>query len=414
MTLASDLKSLTKSVTKKWTDQRKREERNSRARLSRSAYMYSDRVYQKHVAWEVIPLAYAKASDNGRLPAHARQIFYAARPEIQRQTGPPLESVYFTQHLLPMYLNEHPEAADWWIVYDARGRLLEPHTGLQIPLGTLEVENHLREVRDHVVDDFDFAAAFDTSYPTKGPRNRISAVLFIEKEGFNELFKAVELAERYDLAIMSSKGQSVVAARRLVDELCALGSGVPLLVLHDFDKSGLEIAQSLTAVSDAARESGRVRYEFQNEINVIDLGVRLADVHEWQLESEPVRFKGDFGADSIATPEEREFLRANQRVELNAFTSPNLVAMIEKKLKEHGIRKVIPDVATLEAAYRRAHVIATINRTVEDSLEQAQRESEELTPPKKLAARIKKALAKNPSRPWDKILADIAEEDLEE
>jgi hypothetical protein len=33
--------------------------------------------------------------------------------------------------------------------------------------------------------------------------------------------------------IMSCKGQSVVAARRFVDEVCALGRGVPLLTAHE-------------------------------------------------------------------------------------------------------------------------------------------------------------------------------------
>ena len=414
MSLANDLKSVTKSVTKNWTAQRKREERDSQARYHRSQYMYSDRVYQKTIAWEVIPKAYAKASSNGKYPAHARQIFYAARPEIQKRTGRPLKSVYFTQHLLPMYINEHPEAADWWIVYDARGRLLEPHTKEQIPLGTLEVENYLRAIRSHDVVDFDFHESFDTSYPTKGPCNRVSAILFIEKEGFNELFKAVKLAQRYDLAIMSSKGQSVVAARRLVDELCAEGDGVPLLVLHDFDKAGLEIAQNLTAVSEAARESDRVRYEFANEIDVIDLGIRLTDVQEWNLDAESVRFKGDFGFDSLATPEEQEFLRSNRRVELNAFTSEDFIKWIETKLQERGITKVAPDAATLEAAYRRAYLIASINRHVDDFLDEAQRDADEVAIPKNLGAQIKRAIGKDPSRPWDAVLAEIAEQDLEE
>ena len=72
------------------------------------------------------------------------------------------------------------------------------------------------------------------------------------------------------------------------------------------------------------------------------------------LESESVRFKGGFGLDSIATPEEREFLRGNQRVELNAFTSADFIKWIESKLDEHGIQKVIPDDETLELAFRRA------------------------------------------------------------
>ena len=35
------------------------------------------------------------------------------------------------------------------------------------------------------------------------------------------LFESVELARRYDLAIMSTKGQSVVAARQLRGRKCA-------------------------------------------------------------------------------------------------------------------------------------------------------------------------------------------------
>jgi hypothetical protein len=35
--------------------------------------------------------AYNKVSDNGRLPANARQIMYAARPYIQEKTGKPLK-----------------------------------------------------------------------------------------------------------------------------------------------------------------------------------------------------------------------------------------------------------------------------------------------------------------------------------
>ena len=61
-----------------------------------------------------------------------------------------------------------------------------------------------------------------------------------------------------------------------------------------------------------------MRYEFMNDIDFIDIGLRLADVEEWNLETESVRFKGDFGPDTIATPEEQDYLRGNERVELNA------------------------------------------------------------------------------------------------
>src|ERR1700759_3212373 len=53
-------------------------------------------------------------------------------------------------------------------------------------------------------------------YPTKGPENRYKNVLFIEKEGFDPLLKASQIAERLDVAIMSTKGMSVSASRLLL------------------------------------------------------------------------------------------------------------------------------------------------------------------------------------------------------
>ena len=51
--------------------------------------------------------AYNKVSDNGALPANARQIMYVARPYIQEKTRKPLKDSYFTQTLLPNYVMEH-------------------------------------------------------------------------------------------------------------------------------------------------------------------------------------------------------------------------------------------------------------------------------------------------------------------
>ena len=96
----------------------------------------------KDAAWEVMEEAYLKASDNGelpRLPANARQIMYPARRMIAEMIGgEPIRDKYFTQTLLPDYIaaNEE-ECADWDVVYDARGHLVEPHTGTNVPLGTI-------------------------------------------------------------------------------------------------------------------------------------------------------------------------------------------------------------------------------------------------------------------------------------
>ena len=415
MIKASDITALTMKVTKKWAKQIKREERNSRAALNRRQNLYSDRINQTDVLWKVIPKAYLKASSGGTLPAHARQIYYAAREEIRELTDRAVDSKYFTQNLLPRYVKAHPdETRDWWVVYDPRGNFIEPHTDKRVPIGTLQVDEYLREIDGHKVESLELQDSFALEYPTCGTSNRISAVLFIEKEGFNPLFSATKLAERYDLAIMSTKGQSVVAARKLVDQLCRANGGVPLLVLHDLDKEGLSIAQNLTSVSCAAEDAGRVRYEFENEINVIDLGLRLEDVTKWKLEPERVRFKGGFDEFSIATPKEREFLRSNQRVELNAFASADFIEWIEGKLDKHGIKKLVPDGATIEAAYRRSLQAAIINSEVQALAADAEKRASKAKLPKGLVRRIKKAMAVGPPHPWDHELASIVKEELED
>jgi DNA topoisomerase VI subunit A len=78
--------------------------------------------------------------------------------------------------------------------------------------------------------------------------------LFVEKEGFDPLLKAAHIDEKFDLAIMSTKGMSVVAARALVDEICH-DHDIPLLLLHDFDKAGFSIAGTL--------QRDTRRYEFK-------------------------------------------------------------------------------------------------------------------------------------------------------
>ena len=122
-----------------------------------------------------------------------------------------------------------------------------------MPLGTLQVRDYLAEIRDHTVEEPDFDI-WEQHYPTLGPRHRFGAILFIEKEGFDPLFEAVQLAERYDLAIMSTKGMSVTASPR-AGRGAVRGLGVPLLVLHDFDKSRLLDRRHAEARAPAATAS---------------------------------------------------------------------------------------------------------------------------------------------------------------
>ena len=271
------------AVTGKWAKQRRAEERHAAAEANRYDAMTRERrVTIKEVAYDEMPAAYAKASAGGTLPALARQIMYAARPAILARTGlSQLKDEYFTQQLLPNFMAECPElTANWNVVFDARGNFVEPHTDKRVPLGTLNVRDYLAEIRSHAVElpDFDI---WERHHPTIGPKDRFGAVLFVEKEGFNPLFEAVQLAERHDLAIMSTKGMSVTASRELVEYVCGLG--VPLLVLHDFDKSGFSIVGTLR------RSTRRYQFRHGHASRVIDLGLRLEDVDG--LETEDVYFR---------------------------------------------------------------------------------------------------------------------------
>lgn len=398
--VADEIKTAVEAVTSKWAKQRKREERDASARLRRAdAMRRSRRVSIKDAAYEVMEQAYLKASAGGTLPAHARQIMYAARGAIQEIAGRLLDDVYFTQTLLPDYIQEH--GVDWNVVYDARGHFTEPHTGKTIALGTLQVRGHLADIHRHQVGDPHYDI-IDKNHPTLGPKNRYGAILFIEKEGFLPLFNAVHLAERYDLAIMSTKGMSVTASRELVDELCGLHE-IPLLVLHDFDVAGFSIFGTLSADTR--------RYQFNHNVDVTDLGLRLADIDG--LESEdapPIKSQQKVVATLLrhgATVEECKFLM-NRRVELNALPSDQLVAFIERKLAEHGVAKVSPDADTLADAYRRMHRQAQVQQRIDDLLEEMESEPEDaITIPTNLQRKIKAAQKKDPSIPWDVALREI-------
>jgi hypothetical protein len=394
-------------VTGPWAKHRKAEERHaSNEARRRDALTRCRRITVKDAAWRVMAAAYDKASSGGRYPAHARQIMYAARGEILFLTGKEtLDDKYFCQLLLPDYLTAYPdETKDWDVVFDARGHFVEPHTGLIVPLGTLDVREYLTSIQQHGGTN-PVSISDNLSFPTRGPLSRYAAVLFVEKEGFNPLFQAARLAERYDLAIMSTKGLSVTASRTLVDLLCSKYS-IPLLVLHDFDKAGFSIVGTL-------RRNTR-RYTFQNTIDVRDLGLRLADVQAQGLDSERCTYKSD-PTDNLlengAMEEEVDFLwggDGGQRVELNAFTSGNLIAWIEDKLREQGIRKVIPDQDILAQAYRRAAEVVLLKRQLQHIQVAVRAEADGLVVPDDLAETVRRQQQNRPELPWDAIIGEEA------
>ena len=184
--MAADIIAAVKDGTKRWTKTVKSEERSPISRSYRHARMTKERgVTLKDAADEIMREAYLKASGGARrLWANARQIYYAARGYIQEKTGLPLDGKYFSQVLLPNYLEEH-ECHDWRVAYDARGHFTEPHGGHSFGVGTVQVDDYLGSLGDD--PELVNAALAQASVNLRGPKENFGAVLFIEKEGFDPL-----------------------------------------------------------------------------------------------------------------------------------------------------------------------------------------------------------------------------------
>jgi hypothetical protein len=361
----------------------------------------------KDAAWHVMADAYHTASGGGRLPANARQVMYAARKDILELTGrAKLDDRYFTQTLLPDYVEQHPEATSTWdVVFDDRGNFIEPHTSRNVPLGTIEVRQYLGE---RPMPNAPVAVNSGSLSPTTGPENRYSAVLFVEKEGFNALLAQARIAERFDIAIMSTKGISTTAARLLLDRLAPRIDKV--LVAHDFDVSGFSIFGTLGS-------DGR-RYRFHNDVHIIDLGLRLSDVEALGLDSEPVETSGDWSARAAtlaahgATMAEITFLR-HRRVELNAMPADVFVRFLQRKLAEHGIGKVVPGNDVLERHARHVLTRALTNKALDAIRTKAEEDATSIALPAELRRQVVAALRRQPDIPWDVAVSNIARKALQ-
>ena len=395
--LKDDLNSALRSIGKEWKQKKRRADKRDRVSDSSLYRMRQgwDRNTIRDVAFQVMKTAYLKASGNERYPANARQVFYAARPHILEKTGnDQLNSEYFTQTLLKDYLDEYNPK--WDIVWDARGHFSEPYTEEVIGLGGLEVRDYIASFTNGEIDETPRMRSM-VMINTSGPYLRYGSCLFIEKEGFGPLLKAAQISERYDMAIASTKGMPVAALCDLISNLKRYG--IKIYAVHDFDKSGFSILSTLKKGARGSTGSG----------DIVDLGFRLQDTIG--LEREKVRYNSDPRSNlslNGATQEEIKILCQGrwygERVELNAMTSDQFIEWLERKLKEHGVKKVIPSEEILEATYRRAVYLRRL-----EELENKMRmgKGEKIETPKNLSARIEEAFFKRQSASWDEVIWNL-------
>ena len=176
----------------------------------------------------------------------------------------------------------------------------------------------------------------------------------------------MNLANRHDLLIISTKGVSVTAARRLVDEVCG-NNDLPLFVLHDFDVAGFMILGTL--------HRDTRRYQFSNIIKPLDLGLRLADING--LEREPAaatkigqHILRNQLVENGATDAEIKIL-LHERVELNALARDALIELIEAAAHLGDARQSVPGIPSRQTT---AQTIRENGKTIQGKQDRRSKE----------------------------------------
>ncbi|MBD8614882.1 hypothetical protein IFT57_06700 [Pseudomonas sp. CFBP 13719] len=343
---------------------------------------------QRAVIEHYLEDAIEKASGNGTYRYSLRQLFYAVRPSMLETLGKEPDYNYFSSVITAI---EGERGADLPGIYrDSRGTIYHPHTGEEIPLGTLNVERYKR------------------------PQYTINSVLFCEKEGLFSILRESGWPERNDCALVSSKGFASRAARDVLDLLGDSDEPIYFYSLHDGDNAGGLIHQSL--IEETKARKGR-------RVHIVNLGIEPWEAVEMGLQVETHR-EDTAGkrllpvADYVAAKDDgywADWLQT-KRVELNAMTSPQFISWLDSKFE--GLqRKLVPDERVIrqtfnhqsEEAIRQALTAkilkeAGINDLVNAAMQKLQGSIEGLD----LTQIVEDGLALNPQHRWDKPLDNRA------
>jgi hypothetical protein len=283
-----------------------------RARRDMPADLKPEGVTTQKGVLEHIKEGIAKASGDGAFRFNLRQLFYVLRPRVVEHLGGELSYGNFEKIITD---HEEENGPIPGMYRDPRGSLYHPHTRESIPLGTIAVERYKR------------------------PEWTFNRILYCEKEGLTEILKATNWPERWDCALVSSKGYASRAVRDLLDLLGDGDEPLTIFCVHDADAYGTMIFETL---QEETRARGRRR------VSIVNLGLE-----PWQAISmgpavEPVERAGtrrvpvaDYVADRADGEEWCTWLQAN-RIELNEMNTPAFIAWLDSAMREHGGGKVVP------------------------------------------------------------------------
>ena len=120
--------------------------------------------------------------------------------------------------------------------------------------------------------------------------------------------------------------------------------------------------------------------------------------------------------DNEATDDEIDFLLGEgefedygtRRIELNALPSRQLVDLIERRLDENGIKKIVPAIGDLTEAFRAYTRAPKIKEAIEKAI--ADMPDEAVDVPADLEEQVRAYLEENPECPWEEAVAAIVDE----
>lgn len=261
------------------------------------------RTTQKDAILKALPEALRRAG-GGMYAFSQRQVYYSIRPLLAFD----LKYDTFCKNLT-LFEQIHGEIEN--LYRDNRGTLVLPHSRKEMPVGTVNVKRFER------------------------PEWEFHRVLYAEKEGLFPLLLSANWPERWDCALLTSKGFASRAAKDLID---ALGEGdepLELFCIHDADAAGTMIYQSLV---EATPTRGARKIEIHN------LGLEPWEaLFEWKYiegnNGEPLpeeTLERESGAKKKAVARyasEWEDWLQGHRVELNAMTAPQLIAWLDRKME---------------------------------------------------------------------------------
>ncbi|MDX2301433.1 MAG: hypothetical protein NW226_01480 [Microscillaceae bacterium] len=281
---------------------------------------------QKKIVIEHLDTAIDKASGKGQYRYSLRQLYYVMRPLVMENTGKELKYANFNTIITDF---EYESGQDLRGVYrDERGTLLHPHTHYETKLGTKNIEQYQRPI-------FNF-----------------NKILYSEKEGFFEILKDARFCEKYDCALLTSKGFASRAARDVIDLLAETEEELYFFCIHDADLSGTLIYQALQGATKA--RPGR-------KVHIYNLGLEPWEGLEMGLEVEslekrstknPAQYVMDYDTDLTQNKpfhylgyerwaDWQEWLKSF-RIELNAMDTPTFIHWLDDKFSAYPVGKVVP------------------------------------------------------------------------